>query len=402
MKKLMLLTSSFPPALTGETPALIKMCRYLPGNMWEPVVLAVPPGAGIPRDEGLGGEIPDSIRIDRVPGAVRRSTLPPVIGSLVQMPDSLASLRKAALDKTVKAIGESGPKLLMPLVPSHTLNLIARDASKKTGVPLVPYFRSLWTANPCAVWASGLQKLVHRLLEARVVRDSAAIVVTSEGASGYFMQRYPGSCPPLHVTENAYDPRRISPASPVEKGDTLRLGWIGGFRGARSPERVLLGLDEFHHRNPDARIRVEHAGNVSRDYRPLMESRKGTIHLRGVIPYGEVPGFLASCHVLLLSMAPGKDSHRTNPTVAAECLRTGRAILAVAPEGDMSQRLRSMGNAYVCPPDPMAFAATLENVYDHWRKSILRTPRDQLKISEHLDGSITMKLLAEFLNSVTG
>ena len=364
--------------------------------------MSVPPSASVPVDEGLLRWMPASIRVDSVPGQPRKNTLPPLLGSLLQLPDSLISLRKPGLAKCLDTIQRESPRLIMPLTPSHSLNLMARDASKKTGTPMVPYFRSLWAGNPSALWSSRLQKLLHRFLESRVVRDAAAIVVTSEGASGYFMQRYPGFCPAIHVTENAYDPRRIKPADPLEKGETLRLGWIGGFRGSRSPERVLLGIEEFFRRNPDDRLRVNHAGHVSRDYEPLMRKMEDRIRILGLIPYGSVPRFLASRHVLMISMSPGKDSHRANPTVAAECLRTGRAIIAVAPEGDMSQRLRSLGSAYVCPPDPMMIASTLEDVYDHWRKGMLRTPRDQRKISEQLDGTVTIKLLAGFLNDVTG
>lgn len=348
-------------------------------------------------DESLKNEMPSSIPVTRYSAPAREKPLRRLLTVLPGVPDHLARHGKHVVGQGLSMIGEGSPCLVMPLVPLHSLNLMALELSRKTEIPMVPYFAELWTADCRTRWSTGLWKLVNLLLEKHTVRAASALVASTEGGAGYFLQRYPGICPPTHVTESSYDPDRMTPAGPLPRGDTLRMGWVDDFRGIHTPDAVLAGIGEFLRRNPEASIEIEHAGHV-----PGTQGRADNVHFHGVLPWRMMPGFMSSCHILMLSLPQGRESHRCCPGIAADCLRTGRPIMAATPEGDMSQKLRSMGNAYICEPDPMAVASTLENVYDHWRKGILQAPRDQLKISDQLDVTGAMKNLATFLDGVSG
>jgi len=393
LKRLLLLTSGFPPAVTAETPALLAACRFLPASGWEPVVMAVPPAGPVHSDETLLREMPSKMKVFRGPGSPAGTTLPAVLSDLLRAPDPLSGNHKALVSAGLEIIRREKAALVMPVMPSHSLGTAAVELSRKTGLPMIPFFAGLWLADYSAVWTSALHRLLHGFLERRTVKAASALVAGSEGAAGWFMERYPGLCPPVHVAHNSFDPDRTSPAPPIERGDTLRIGWVDSFRGTHTPDSVLSGIGEFFRRNPDTALRVEHAGMMpegSRSYR--------NVGFNGILPWRLMPDFMASCHVLLLSLPAGINSHRVCPAVAADCLRTGRPIVAATPEGDMSQTLRSLGGAYICQPDPMALASTLEDVHDHWRKGILRAPRDQMKISEQLSAAVTMKHLAGFLD----
>lgn len=397
LKRLLLITSGFPPAVTPETPALLALCRSLPASGWEPVVMAVAPPLKPPSDETLLRELPHGTKVFRTPGAPFGTALPAVISDLLHAPDPLYGDRKAIVSASLEIIRRERPSLVMPLMPSHSLGPLSVDISRKAGLPMIPFFAGLWLADYAVAWTSVLQRLLHAFLERLTVKSASAVVAGSEGAAGWFMERYPGLCPPVHVAHNSFDPERASPAPQIEKGGTLRLGWLDSFRGTHTPDTVLAGAAEFFRRNPDTALQIEHAGPV-----PEGVGRQSGIDFRGLLPWRSIPGFMASCHVLLLSLPRGINSHRVCPAVAADCLRTGRPVIAAAPEGDMSQTLRSLGGSYICEPDPMALASTLEDVHDHWRKGILRVPRDQMKISEQLSGAVTMKHLAAFLDGFGG
>ncbi|MFO7626684.1 MAG: hypothetical protein R6V62_05460 [Candidatus Fermentibacteraceae bacterium] len=397
MKRLLLLTSGFPPAVNAETPALLAACRYLPTSGWEPVVMAMPPSRPLHSDETLLREIPSRVKVFRGPGSPGATALPAVLSDLLRAPDPLARNHKAIVNAGLEIIRRERPTLIMPLMPSHSLGQVSVELSHKTGLPMIPFFAGLWLADYSAVWTSGVQRLLHGFLEKRIVKSASALVTGSEGAAGWFMERYPGFCPPVHVAHNSFDPDRTSPAPPVEKGGALRIGWVDSFRGTHTPETVLSGVGEFFRRNPDTALQVEHAGLM-----PDTSRTHKNISFNGMPPWRSMPGFMSSCHVLLLSLPVGINSHRECPAVAADSLRTGRPIVAATPEGDMSQTLRSLGGAYICQPDPMALASTLEDVHDHWRKGILRAPRDQMKISEQLSGAVTMKNLAGFIDGFRG
>lgn len=397
MKRLLLLTSGFPPAVTAETPALMAACRFLPASGWEPVVMAVAPFHPQHSDKTLSAEIPSKTKIFRGPDTPDAAALPAVLSDLLRAPDPLSRNHKAIVSACLEIIRRERPNLIMPVMPSHSLGMVSVELAQKTGLPMVPFFAGLWQADYSAVWTSGVQRLLHGFLERRTVKSASALVTGSDGAAGWFMEKYPGLCPPVHVAHNSFDPDRTSPAPPVEKGGTLRMGWVDSFRGTHTPDTVLSGVGEFFRRNPDAALQVEHAGLM-----PGASPTHANVSFKGLLPWRRMPEFMASCHVLLLTLPTGINSHRECPAVAADCLRTGRPIIAATPEGDMSQTLRSLGGAYICQPDPMALASTLEDVHDHWRKGILRAPRDQMKISEQLSGAVTMKHLAGFLDGFQG
>ncbi len=360
-------------------------------------MLSLPSGSPAPCDATLAEEIPRSTKVFRVQGSPDGKNLPHVLAGILRVPDELSAWRRVVVQQALEIVRKESPAFVVPMVPSHSLNIMAMEISRKAGIPMVPFFAGLWVADSHAEWSGGLQKFVHRLLERRTVKAASALVVASEGAAGYFLEKYPGFCPPAHVVECSFDPDRSVPAAPIEKGDTLRIGWVDSFRGVHTPDRVLSGIREYILRNPSDSIRIEHAG-----FMPGNPAKPDKVHFLGMLPWRRYPSFMASCHVLLLSLPPGPDSHRDCPAITADCLRSGRSIMAAVPEGDMSQKLRSLGSAYICQPDPMAVASTIENVYDHWRKGMLKLPRDPLRISEQLDGTTAMTHLAAFLNKVSG
>jgi hypothetical protein len=397
LKRLLLLTSGFPPAVTAETPALLAACRFLPASGWELVVMALEPSRRLHSDDTLTGEIPSKVRVFRGPGIQDGAVLPTVLSDLLWAPDPLSRSRKAIVSAGLEIVRREKPNLIMPLMPSHSLGPVSVELARKTGLPMIPFFAGLWQADYSAAWTSGMQRLLHGFLERSTVKSASALVTGSEGAAGWFMERYPGLCPPVHVAHNSFDPDRTSPAPPVEKGGELRIGWVDSFRGTHTPDMVLSGVGEFFRRNPDTALRVEHAGMM-----PERSRTDKNVNFNGILPWRRMPAFMASCDVLLLSLPAGINSHRECPAAAADCLRTGRPIIAATPEGDMTQTLRTLGGAYICQPDPMALASTLEDVHDHWRKGILRAPRDQMKISEQRSGAVTMKHLAGFLDGFLG
>ncbi|MEA3267479.1 MAG: hypothetical protein U9P42_11150, partial [Candidatus Fermentibacteria bacterium] len=67
MKKLILLTYTFPPLSTGGTPVVLNMCRHLPENDWEVIVVTVEKPRGMKTDKSLLDELPKSLKVFRVP-----------------------------------------------------------------------------------------------------------------------------------------------------------------------------------------------------------------------------------------------------------------------------------------------------------------------------------------------
>lgn len=421
MKKLILLTYTFPPLSTGGTSVVLNMCRYLPANQWEVIVVTVDKPRGMATDQTLLEELPEDLKVFRVPHG-RTAAKNPSTASIenntplkklakfiahnyILIPDRVITWKKQVLPVLKKIIDEEKPHAIMSFGPHHSLHLIALSASKETALPFIPFFGDLWLEDSYVEWPSRLNRLLESILERKVVRKARGIVATTEASAGYFLERYENLCPPSHVAENAYDPRRIIRAdSPVPDPEHLTAGWTGNFFASHSPEELLEGLRMFYTRNPQSRLRVNMAGGIDSTSRQKLNNKplKGKITHYGHLKWNEVPEFQRNCDILIGYLNPRKGSHYKNASKTAEYLVSGRTILGIVPEGSMAARIRNPGRGYIVQPNAEDIALKLENLEYQWKTSHLRLPLDFAKIEEKFSAVSVMKKMAKFLNRMAG
>lgn len=417
-KKAILLTYTFPPLSTGGTPVVLNMCRYLPEYQWEiiPVTVKDPRGMGL--DDTLLQEVPDNTRVIRVPHGkntgtgktspdTERGFFGKALGYLahnyVLVPDRLITWKARVMPVLEDLIRRERPHCIISFGPHHSLHLIARAACRKTGLPHIPYFGDLWLADSYVEWPSRINRFIEGLQERAVVHSARGVIATTEGSAGYFVNRYGHRCPPTHVAENAYDPRRFpEPAPPAGRGEHLIAGWTGNFFARQSPDELLRGLKMFYGRNPDSLLRFKMAGGIdgislrSLEKAPLA----GKVTHEGRLPWKDVPGFQRSCDILVTCLNPRRGSELKNSSKTAEYLISGRAVLAIAPEGDMTERIRDYGRGYTLEPRADEIALGLENIEYQWKTSSLSLPADFRSIEEKFSAIRVMKRLAAFLNEM--
>ncbi len=81
---------------------------------------------------------------------------------------------------------------------------------------------------------------------------------------------------------------------------------------------------------------------------------------------------------------PTQGSELKNSSKTAEYLISGRAVLAIAPEGDMTERIRDYGRGYTVEPRADEIALGLENIEYQWKTSSLSLPADFRSIEEKI------------------
>ncbi len=417
-KKAILLTYTFPPLSTGGTPVVLNMCRYLPEYDWEVIPVTVKDPRGMALDETLLSEVPETTRVIRVPhgkGPARGRT--PGVSSkgfpwnvpgflahnYVLVPDRLITWKTSVMPVLEELISRERPHCIVSFGPHHSLHLIARSACKKTGLPHIPFFGDLWLADSYVEWPSRINRFIEGLQEKAVVYSARGIIATTEGSAGYFVNRYGHRCPPTHVAENAYDPRRFpEPAPPAGRGEHLIAGWTGNFFARQSPDELLRGLEMFYGRNPDSLLRFRMAGGIDDISLSRLERAPlaGRVTHRGRLPWKDVPGFQRSCDILVTCLNGRRGSELKNSSKTAEYLISGRAVLAIAPEGDMTERVRDYGRGYSVEPRADEIALGLENIEYQWRTSSLSLPADFRSIEEKFSAVNVMKRLSSFLSEM--
>ncbi len=424
MKKLILLTYTFPPLSTGGTPVVLNMCKYLPANDWEVTVVTVEKPRGMATDESLLKELPENLKIFRVPhglaatqntplneakGGGKQNSLKKIVKFIahnyILIPDRVITWRKQVLPILKNIIHEEKPHAIISFGPHHSLHLIALSAARKTALPFIPFFGDLWLEDSYVEWPSRLNRMIESLLERKVVRKARGLIATTEPSTGYFLEKYEKICPPSFVAENAYDPERITKAdSPVPDPEHLTAGWTGNFFATHSPGELLDGLCMFLDRNPQSKLRINMAGGIDPVSKRKLEKHplKGRVTHFGHLKWAEVPQFQKNCDILIGYLNPRKGSHFKNASKTAEYLVSGRTLLGIVPEGAMAARFRNPGRGYVVPPDAEQIAVMFENLEYEWKTANLRVPLDESRIEERFSAVNVMKKMANFLDRMAG
>ena len=138
MRRFLLLTTSFPPALTHEPP-LCSLCRYLPAQGWTLRCCRRHPETR-PRDESLGNEIPSSVRVDRV-AAPGGGAVPVLLAGKAGFGDLQAALDGTPGAQGLEMIGRDSPSLIIPWFPPTTLTLRHEQCPERPGCPWRPSSR---------------------------------------------------------------------------------------------------------------------------------------------------------------------------------------------------------------------------------------------------------------------
>ncbi|HPJ29219.1 MAG TPA: hypothetical protein PLM22_09815 [Candidatus Sabulitectum sp.] len=424
MKRVLLLSYTFPPLSTGGTQSVINMCKYLPSSGWEVIALTASNPCGMDTDEATVSYLPDGLSVFRIPHGRSNpgkpsgfsssgSRIPPILKEFgayvrnyyVNIPDRLITWKREVLPLALKIINETPPHCIISRGPHHSLHLIARKISRISGIPYIPFFGDLWLADSNVSWPSRLNRLIESYLERITISSARGVIATTEGSTGYFINRYRDKCPPTFIAENAYDPDRMGePAPPADPGEHLEMGLTGNFFGNQTPDQLIEGLELFYKRNSGSMIRIKIAGKIDDDSlkRISTESMKGKVKHIGRLAWDEVPAFQKSCDVLVGYLVDKPGSELKNSRKTAEYLISGRSVLGIVPpQGDMAERIRDYGNGYICPPRSEDIAIILERIEYQWQTTgHLNLPRSIDPIEKKFSARYAIPRLASFLDEM--
>jgi len=424
---MILLTYVFPPLSSGGTPVVMNLSRYMPLAGWEDLPLTVTEQKGFSVDASLESALPDGLKVTRIShseplrkrhperssplgaeqsghGFLRRM-ISRFVHSFVLVPDRVITWRRSVVPAGVRLTRDESASVIVSFGPHHSLHLHAAKIAAETGILHVPFFGDLWLADSNVEWPSRLNRMIEAGMERRVVERASGIAATTAGSTEYFSRTYGDRCPPLHVVENGYDPDRIHPAMKEKApGDKLIISFTGNFFGRHSPEPLLRGLKLFLGRHPEAPLLMRFIGCFEGDYANLPERMGLTeiVEMPGPVDYAAVPGYQLESDVLLAYLSPQRGAELKNSSKLAEYLRTGRSILAIAPEGDMTSYVRRFDAGYVCQPSPGQISDTLERILSDWENDSLIRVRDQSGVADVFDARNIALRFGHFLDQISG
>lgn len=341
LRRVMLITSVFPPSWGSGVHRISKLYKYLPNFGYFPIVLTT--------KENSYGVIDHSIDHCFKQGLIVRlcvinwRTFSTILGikpksknlifqeqktnnkfkkfiigcikniyNILSIPDDRVLWIPLAIMEGYWTIRKYRIGLLYSTSPHHSSHVVALFLRRLTGLPWITDFRDPWAGNPFNSPQFRLHRFFDNLLERWVVKYSSKIVSISEPITEGLKKRYPDmQLKKFDVLLNSFDPDDFVDLE-ISKpfSNKFTISHAGTFYGDRSPEPFLIALMKLLEQKPNWREQIEvfFIGSFPQNGRNLglLDPLKDVVKIVPYLPYKEMLKFLTKSALLLLIPGPGE------------------------------------------------------------------------------------------------
>ena len=386
-KKVLVITYYFPPSGGAGVQRTLKFVKYLREFGWEPVVLTVRDADYPVYDESLFSEIPALVKVYRrrifEPYRLyrkftgRRGEESTDIATLTLdqesksrfsermsewvratffVPDARIAWRFVAPRFAEKVIRTEKVDAILSSAPPYTAHLIGSQLKRKTGLPWVADFRDSWIGwLSTPQWRPWPARVLERRMERSVLASADKILTVSNGVKDDLLSRHPEfDDQRWRLLLNGFDGADFDEIERPPKDDRITITYVGSLYGPRHPEYLLQALEKLDRETPDLenKLCVRLIGRIGE---PIMRriATSPVKHLFDLVPYvshNESLVYLLRGHVSLLIIDDAPANRGILTGKLFEYIGAGNPILALAPEGEAAELIRSQKLGWVAPP----------------------------------------------------
>lgn len=348
-KRALMVAFHFPPQ-AGSSGILrtLNFVKYLPRHDWAPSVLTARPMAYAEQRNDLVASIPTQTPITRAFAldAARHLSIGGKYPGLLAVPDRWSSWWLPAVLVGLREIRRQRPDLIWSTYPISTAHLIAGTLSRLSGLPWVADFRDPMVSAEYP--SDRIQRRLWQRLEARVLRNAAACVFTTERAAQNYRQLYPAAAAKCHVIENGYDEEAFAEARADRMGleqDRLLLLHSGViYPNDRDPStlfaavRALVDQGRMDPSKLCIRFRAPQHGDLVMEV-ARRHGVESMVEIAPPVAYQQSIAEMMASDLLLVFQ--GSNFNAQIPAKVYEYLRAERPMLAILdPRGDTATQLR--------------------------------------------------------------
>lgn len=395
-KRVLVLTTAFPPDTNGRASGLRTRLKYLIRNHeWEPVVIV-----------GQEGFSHETVTIEGVDVPVYRSTqkgkdesTANTEGSIVGRskswiaprltPDHYIAYLPSMVRKIERVIDIEDIDVLYTMCFPFSFHLTGLIVSRRRNIGWLAEFRDPWVTNPNHFDGDG--GVLQQYLERRVVEGCDQVLYNYgiQVPENYFKRTYPnyadkvtrldcpGSC--------GFDFERL-PENPNE-ADNFTLVYGGSFYGdGHSPNAFLRGLGRFLDRRglDESDVTVEFYGDWQDSYDAVAADTgvEAVVRSHGWVDFETLLQRLQRAHVALFIVRPFPGDEFNVPQKIVDYVVTETPMLVLARSNwEVSEFTREQEVGIVAnPDDPKDIDGALGDLYDEYRHGSLSdyNPSDDL------------------------
>jgi hypothetical protein len=369
MRRLLLITHTFPPDNAAAAARPGQLYKYLPEYGYRPIAVTAS-GHGSANDDGSVYRVPTrdrSIAVSLASTFARWFTryCSPYNDRLGWAPHAAAAAAEIIRSQAVEAIYSTSPFL--------SAHFAALWLKARFGLPWIADFQDPVCDNPFRTrrWIFPYDTIVERSFFRRADRLAA----NTDTVAAAWRQRYPQWAKKMSVLWNSFDPLEEIEAGGTHFRSYRVLAHVGSLYAGRHPAQLLASTARLGIGPSEARIKL--VGPITPDvfaaHGPLFQplSERGVLEYGGrFVPRDEALRETAEADYLVLLDLNEKNAAFQLPSKLMDYIRFGKPILAYTPRGSPAERILARSGVPHVTIDPSAPA----EVGDRKLLELLRIP----------------------------
>jgi glycosyltransferase involved in cell wall biosynthesis len=376
-KRFLLITYYWPPSGGGGVIRWLKMSRYIREYGWEPVIYTPHDGETPAYDESLLAEIPADLETWKTPiwepytiykrflgrkkedkvysGFInegKKVSLAQKISVFIRgnffIPDARMFWIRPSIRFLCEKLRNNPVEVIVSTGPPHSLHLIAKAVSQRTGIPWIADFRDPWTKIDFYkdLHLTALADARHKYLEKQVLTRADKVVAATWSTAAEF--RHISAREDLEVVTNGFDHADFADPNVIALDTDFSIAHIGSMNKDRSPDALWAGLAEALEARPAMaeKLRLNFIGPTDFSVRESLQrfNLDRFAHFVPFVPHAEAVQWQQRNRILLMVVNDAPDAAMRIPGKLYEYLAAGRPILAIGePDSDSAKVLRMSG-----------------------------------------------------------
>jgi len=366
MKRALIITYYWPPAGGSGVQRWVKFSKYLPSLGWQPVIYT-PDSPQVPfLDDSLEGDIPQEAEVIKKPitefydiyrrfmgrkkgsgGEVNpinsqsktaKERLTMWLRGNLFIPDPKITWKRPSVRFLTEYLAEAPVDVIISTGPPHSMHLIAREVSLRTGIPWIADFRDPWTKIfyfkhlRLSKWA----ERKHRDLEKSVLDSATAVVAVSPLVQKAFQSM---TQTPVHLITNGYDEEDFQQAVAVD--GFFDISHIGLLAADGNPVTLWKVLSSMASKDSlfAEKLRLRLVGKTDGDVLASIKESGlgGNVVDLGYRPHDDAVREELAASMLLLTLRQEPEYKAVLPGKLFEYMASRRPILGIGqPDGAMA------------------------------------------------------------------
>lgn len=239
--------------------------------------------------------------------------------------------------------------------------LLAYYLKARIGCPWLMHLSDPWAGSPYRAFPPHKLDKDNRL-EALCIEAADLITVTTPGQAEFYRAKYPQRRAAIEVSPNMM-PVAQQTVPVTQQAGSLRLVYTGAIYQQRNPKTLLRAIQMMHQTAPEeaAEVRVEFYGNIDPAIAQAINATPGCA-AHAPTSFADVTQIQA-CADVLVTIEPSGDHPlllHFMPSKNLDYIAAGKPLLAITPEGSVTDRFCRSGHGWsVAPGDDAGLASIL-------------------------------------------